>query len=333
MRRVFSVTLAAALLAVLCALSTSRLPHSTASAQSEQGQSHKPVETGEPEIIEHRMNPRQTDTGYLTAGSTGSLSPITYHNGPLIQTPTAYVIWYGNWNQTNGTDNASGQQIIRDFLSSVGGSNYYKINTAGYSAGGYNVSGNVTRATAEATPGYSHGTRLADADIQTIVKEAVSSGALPADANGVYFVLTSSDVSESSGFCSRYCGWHTSTSSTQTSNGRLRYAFVGNAAACLRSCAAQKVGPNGNAGVDAMISIIAHELEEANTDPDPRSGWADSSGAENADKCAWTFGSQQHTAANGAVYNVTLGSRNYLIQRNLAATDNKCYIDWVNRIQ
>ena len=332
MKRVLTVTFAAALAAVLCALTTARLPHGTARAQSAQGQSHQPVETGEPEVIEHGLNPHRTDTGYVTAGGTASLSPITYHGGQLIQTPTAYVIWYGNWNRGNGTDTPAGQQIVRDFLSSVGGSNYYKINTT-YSAGGYNVSGNVARATAEAAPGYSHGTKLRDSDVQLIVKEAISSGALPADSNGVYFVLTSSDVSESSGFCTRYCGWHTSTSYAQTSNGRLRYAFVGNAARCITSCAAQSVGPNGNAGVDGMISVIAHELEEANTDPDPTSGWADSGGAENADKCAWTFGSRQLTASNGAVYNMTLGSRNYLIQRNLAATDNKCYIDWVSRIQ
>jgi hypothetical protein len=74
-------------------------------------------------------------------------------------------------------------------------------------------------------------------------------------------------------------------------------------------------------------------LEEANTDPDPRSGWVDSSGAENADKCAWTFGSRQLTAPNGSIYNMTLGSRNYLIQRNLSAADNKCYIDFVSKIQ
>ncbi|MDT5270630.1 MAG: hypothetical protein QOH49_2816 [Acidobacteriota bacterium] len=332
MRRVLTITFAAALLAVLCASVTSRMPHGTASAQSAQGQSHQPVETGEPDIIDHGMNPHGAKTGFLTAGGTGSLSPISYHNGQLIQTPTAYVIWYGNWNRGNGTDTPAGQQIVRDFLSSVGGSPYYKINTT-YSAGGYNVSGNVTRGTAEASPGYSLGTRLTDANIQTIVKNAISAGSLPADANGVYFVLTSSDVSEQSGFCTRYCGWHTSTSYTQTSNGRLRYSFVGNAARCISSCAAQSVGPNGNAGVDGMISVVAHELEEANTDPDPASGWVDSGGAENADKCAWTFGSRQFTASNGAVYNMTLGSRNYLIQRNLAATDNKCYIDWVNKIQ
>ena len=332
MKRVLTVSFAAALAVFLCALTTARLPHGTARAQSPQGQSHKPVETGEPEIIEHRANPHGGTTGFLTAGGTAALSTISYHGGQLIQAPTAYVIWYGNWNRGNGTDTPAGQQIVRDFLSSVGGSAYYQINTT-YSAGGYNLSANVTRSTREAAPGYSLGTRLTDANIQTIVKNAISSGALPADNNGVYFVLTSSDVSESSGFCTRYCGWHTSTSYTQTSNGRLRYSFVGNAAACLRSCAAQTVSPNGNAGVDAMISVIAHELEEAQTDPDPLSGWADSGGAENADKCAWTFGSRQFTASNGAVYNMTLGSRNYLIQRNLSATDNKCYIDWPNRIQ
>jgi hypothetical protein len=334
MKRVFIITLAAALLAILCAMGTTRLTHSIAQAQSQHGQDNIPVEAGggAPETIKHGINPNRTDTGFLTAGGTGSLSAISYHNGPLIQTPTAYVIWYGNWNQTNGTDNAAGQQIVRDFLSSVGGSAYYKINTT-YSAGGYNVSGNVTRGTREASPGYSHGTRLSDANILTIVNEAITSGALPGDANGVYFVLTSSDVAERSGFCTQYCGWHTGAASSQTSNGRVRYSFVGNAARCLNACAAQTTSPNGNAGVDAMISVIAHELEEANTDPDPRSGWADSGGAENADKCAWTFGSRQLTAPNGSIYNMTLGSRNYLIQRNLSATDNKCYIDFVSKIQ
>jgi hypothetical protein len=296
-----------------------------------QGQGQPPVEAGggAPEIIKHKTNPQEAGTGFLTAGGTASLSAISYHGGPLIPTPTAYLIWYGNWAQSNGTDNASGQQIVRDFLSNVGGSPYYMVNTT-YSAGGYTISGGVNYGSDTATTGYPQGTRLSDADIQTIVNNAITSGRLPYNANGVYFVLTSSDVTERSGFCTRYCGWHTAGT---PSAGHVRYSFVGNAARCLNSCAAQTIGPNGNAGVDAMLSVVAHELEEANTDPDPSSGWVDSSGAENADKCAWTFGSRQLTAANGAIYNMTLGSRNYLIQRNLSATDNKCYIDWPNRVQ
>jgi len=63
-----------------------------------------------------------------------------------------------------------------------------------------------------------------------------------------------------------------------------------------------------------MASIIAHELEEAVTDPD-LNAWYDRRGAENADKCAWTFGTTT-TLSSGAKKNVTLGSRNYLIQQN-----------------
>ena len=56
------------------------------------------------------------------------------------------------------------------------------------------------------------------------------------------------------------------------------------------------------------------ELEEAVTDPD-LNAWYDNRGMENADKCAWTFGTVQ-TAGNGSKYNMTLGTMNYLIQRN-----------------
>jgi hypothetical protein len=63
-----------------------------------------------------------------------------------------------------------------------------------------------------------------------------------------------------------------------------------------------------------MASIIAHELEEATTDPD-LNAWYDSRGDENADKCAWTFGATSR-APNGSQYNMMLGTRQYLIQQN-----------------
>lgn len=71
-----------------------------------------------------------------------------------------------------------------------------------------------------------------------------------------------------------------------------------------------------------MISVIAHELEEAVTDPDLNAWW-DNRGYENADKCAWTFGSQW--IANGACANVVLGSRNFLIQRKLVRDPSGSY--------
>src|SRR5262249_21035285 len=48
-------------------------------------------------------------------------------------------------------------------------------------------------------------------------------------------------------------------------------------------------GANGHSqGLTAVTNVTAHELSEAITDP-RGTGWFDSSGGENGDKCAWTF--------------------------------------------
>jgi len=253
------------------------------------------------------------------------MSPaITSHGGPVMSgTPVAYLIWYGNWNQNNGTDTPAGQQLVRDFLKGIGGSPYFLINST-YTG----VSGLVTLG-AETTDAGSPGNKpLSDSGVRTAVTDAISSGRLPLDKDGVYFVLTSSNISKS-GFCTQYCGWHTYA---KVNNVQVKYSFVGNANRCLNACAAQTISPNGNAGVDGMLSVVAHELEEAVTDPE-LNAWYDSKGAENADKCAWTFGQSVQQTPTGAYYNMTIGAKNYLIQRNLSAIDSKCYVSWTTAVQ
>jgi len=231
---------------------------------------------------------------------------INYHGGPvLLGTANAYYIWYGNW--ANNTAKA----ILEDLAAHIGGSPYYNINTTYYDGSNRHVSNAVTFVKST-TDNYSKGTALTDANIQSIVASAINSGALPKDNNAVYFVLTSADVNETSGFCTQYCGWHTHASITGL--GDIKYSFVGNPDRCPSACAAQATGPNGNAGADGMASIISHELEEAVTDPD-LNAWYDRRGAENADKCAWTFGTTYATG-NGALANMKLGTRDYLIQQN-----------------
>ena len=73
----------------------------------------KPIETGGPSVVPHGMNQMGDQP---TKGGTAALTPITNHGGPRMGTPKPYLIWYGNWNQTNGSDTAAGQQIVRDFL-------------------------------------------------------------------------------------------------------------------------------------------------------------------------------------------------------------------------
>jgi hypothetical protein len=233
----------------------------------------------------------------------GTSNGISYHGGPVIlNTTNAYIIWYGDWA-------AGSQSILTTLLSSMGGSPYFNINTTYYNGSNVHVS-NAVHFAGSTTDHYSLGKSLSDSNIQQIVANAITSG-LTKDTNGVYFVLTAADVAETSGFLTQYCGWHTRGT---ISGSDIKYSFVGNPANGMSACADQSTSPNGDAPADAMASVISHELEEAVTDPD-LNAWYDTRGQENADKCAWTFGTTS-TASNGSKYNMTLGGLQYLIQRN-----------------
>lgn len=238
---------------------------------------------------------------------------ISYHGGPIMPgTVNVYFIWYGNWtNGPHASDSPTTVSLLDTLFSTggIGGSGYELINST-YGDNTNNVSGNLVLA-GTTTNNYSNGKRLSDSGVQSVVSKAISSGALPNDTNGVYFVLTSSDVRETSGFCTRYCGWHTRAT---ISGSDIKYAFVGNPDRCPSACEAQTTSPNGDSGADGMANVMAHETEEAISDPD-LNAWYDSSGAENADKCAWTFGPTSGTIGSGG-YNHTLASRHWLIQMN-----------------
>ena len=86
-----------------------------------------------------------------------------------------------------------------------------------------------------------------------------------------------------------------------------------------------------------MISVIAHELAEAATDP-KLNAWSNKNGDENADMCAWTFGSALTQESNTSYSNVRLpkpggGTRSYLLQRALAPSNSKCYINATGSVQ
>ena len=261
----------------------------------------------------------RTKEFYARPGGGGRGTGITYHGGTVIAGPAVTKVVAIYWaagsiyaSQPSGTGGGSSDNsLIGKFLNHLGGSSYFNINTTYYNGSNTHVSNSVSYIDST-TDNYSRGKSLSDSDIQAIVASQN-----PRDTNGVYFVLTSADVTATSGFCTQYCGWHTHG----TIGGLdIKYSFVGNPDRCPSSCAAQSIGPNDNAGADGMASIISHELEEAVTDPD-LNAWYDRQGAENADKCAWTFGSMS-TASNGSKYNMTLGSRNFLIQQNWVNSGN-----------
>jgi len=236
---------------------------------------------------------------------------IAYHGGPIIPgTANIYFIWYGNWvNGPHASDSPTTVELLQGLfgLHVLGGSPYAKINST-YGDQAANVTGNfhLKLVTADA---YSQGAKLTDTTLLSVVKNAITSKALPLDPNGVYEVLSSSDVAETSGFCRDYCGFH---GHTKIENTDIKYAFIGNSDRCPGACEAQTVTPNGDSGADSMANIMAHETEESITDPDVNA-WFNQVGTENADMCAWKFGPLVGTLGQGA-YNQTLGGRHWLIQ-------------------
>jgi Phosphate-induced protein 1 conserved region len=248
---------------------------------------------------------------------------INYHGGPVLKgNPVPlYIIWYGNWSGT-GSNTAATVSLVEHFINTLGNTPYEDIATT-YGDNTGNVSGNVTLGGAIFDTG-SQGTRLSNSKLSSIVTRSFSNG-LPKDANGVYLVLTSSNVSEQ-GFCSQFCGFHTAQTLSGTD---IKWAFIGNPDRCPSGCEIQTTGPNspatGVGGADGMINVITHEQFEAITDPD-LNAWFDSSGEEDSDKCNFNFGATSTCNANGlctpagtsagAKYNQTFGNNNWMMQQN-----------------
>jgi hypothetical protein len=252
-----------------------------------------------------------TGSNDATTGATTSQNGIYYRGGAVMTgSPAIYMIYYGNFTGSSTPD------ILNYLMSNLNGASYYKIlqtyyqtsRTTGVSTfvSGYPVFGGAVYDTT-----YSIGKSIDDTGVFNIVARQISQKKLPLSDNAIYFVVADAQVQENSGFCTAYCGWHYSD---LLSNVWVKYSFIGSPARCPRSCSSQSLTPNGNLEADAAASILMHELVETASDPNVNA-WYDNSGYENADKCAWKYGTV-YKSANGAYANMRIGARDYLVQQN-----------------
>lgn len=275
---------------------------------------------GKPTLSPHRSlaSVRGAGAGAAT-GATGPM-PIAYGGGPVMHAAHVYFIWYGpGW-----TNAGAARAVLTDLARSIGGSRYFDINGS-YGDGTAGAATSV-QFSGETLVGHTRGTSLSEGMVWAIVGDAIASRALPSDTDGVYFVLGDASVTQTGpngAFCTDFCGWHTNAT-RGTAN--LKYAFIGDPSSCSPSLCTPSdnavTSPNGHLDTDAMASVFAHELSETVTDPNG-DAWRTLTGVapkveatENADVCAWTFGTT-YAAPNGARANIALGGRNYLLQQNL----------------
>ena len=97
----------------------------------------------------------------------------------------------------------------------------------------------------------------------------------------------------------RYCAWH---SYGDCSGVPVEFGFFFNLDGDA-GCDPEDTSGLHSQGLAALANVSGHELSETMTDPS-FAGWYDSKGAENADKCAWTFGAPLLTFSNGSQWKV-----------------------------
>ena len=248
----------------------------------------------------------------------GSASKNLYYHGGTggigVETgPKIYlVLWGAQWNINDPSGEAT---ILTNFYHGVGGSPWlnsvtqycqgvasgtFFCNGAGQAAS--NPSGilaGVWYDNASVAPARPTQSQLA---AEAVIAAAHFGNTTAASNASVQYVIATATGNSASGFGTQYCAWHSSTGS---SYGNIAYTNLPYITDAGGSCGANFNGLGPNAG----ITIVGgHELGETITDQFPSTGWLDSGGAENGDKCAWI------TSGQGASANITLGADSFAVQ-------------------
>ncbi|XWS16029.1 hypothetical protein CRYUN_Cryun34aG0051100 [Craigia yunnanensis] len=180
---------------------------------------------------------------------------LEYYMGPILASPiNLYIIWYGHWNPIH-------QATIKDFLYSLSSSAPYPSVADWWKT-----------------------VRLYTDQTGSNITVTSYPRPLPLNPrNGLYLVLTSSDV-QAEDFSRAVCGFHYFTFPT----------IVGKSPPRTNGGNNIMHAPNGDAGVDGMTSVIAHELAEVSSIPLVNAWYAGddpTAPTEIADLCLGLYGS------------------------------------------
>ena len=250
-------------------------------------------------------------TTYMKVKSAHGAKPhssanLYYHGGAIQQSVRVVIVYWGTDWQTNSTY-SSAISYIDGFFNGVGGSSWANSTTQ--------YCQNVANGTVQCGGAGAHPTNPASNAVvvydstavpssptqsQIAARAAAAASTYGNDANTNYMVFTPSGHSQS-GFGTQWCAYH-------GSSGSVSYSYMPYQPDAGAACGQNFVNA-GSAGYFDGFSIVGgHEYGETITDPYPSSGWLDSRGSENGDKCAWISSGQ------GAAADVKLGGASYAVQ-------------------
>jgi len=209
---------------------------------------------------------------------------MLWHNGAIMTSSAVTAIYWGtSW--TSADPKVSG---LQSFYTGFNNSNYAKTSDEYTGTNGQVGSGNTYG-------GYVIDTTPASGGSQTSAILAEVCRAVPSPASDGYYPVYTDIKRGNAG----YCAWHSYGSCGTTP---VQFAFFFNLDGDP-GCDPQDTQTGHPQGVAALANVSAHELSEARTDP-RNGGWYDSSGAENGDKCAWTFNVPYVKFSDGSIWRV-----------------------------
>ena len=250
-------------------------------------------------------------TTYMKVKSAHGAKPrssanLYYHGGAIQQSVRVVIIYWGTDWQTNSTY-SSAISYIDGFFNGVGGSSWASSTTQ--------YCQSVANGTVQCGSAGAHPTNPASSAVvvydstavpssptqsQIAARAAAAANTFGNDANTNYMVFTPSGHSQS-GFGTQWCAYHSST-------GSVSYSYMPYQPDAGAACGQNFVNGGSAGNFDGFSIVGGHEYGETITDPYPSSGWLDSRGSENGDKCAWISSGQ------GAAADVKLGGANYAVQ-------------------
>jgi hypothetical protein len=222
----------------------------------------------------------------------GRVLQLLWHNGPVMHSTTVVPVYWGSrWsNSAFVGDKVSGLDTV---YSHVGGTAYARTNgeytdsSGNVNTASISKSGNLTDTSA--TPSGAPATSAVLAEVAKVTGNHPVANA--------YYPVYSDQPRGNAG----YCAWH----SSGTINGvRVQFGFFFNLDGDPGCDPGSPSSLGHSQGLAALANVSGHELSEMLTDPQ-LNAWYDQKGAENSDKCAWTF--------NGTV---AIGGQSWKIQGN-----------------
>ncbi|MGI8499446.1 MAG: hypothetical protein ACR2OG_17880 [Gemmatimonadaceae bacterium] len=222
----------------------------------------------------------------------GSSTLMTWHGGNiLVANKTKAIFWGSPWSDPSfAGDKITG---LDSFFSGFGNSGYAGTNDEYTGANGQVTSSStyLGHVIDLSTP------PKRALQVSTAVAEACKVTNNSPDPNALYLIYTSTGAGHVN-----YCAWHSYGSCS--GGAPVQVAYMPNLDGIAGCDPQDTYGTGHSQGLAALANVTAHELSEAITDP-RNGGWYDSGGAENGDKCAWSFASKV-TLNNGSTWKLQM---------------------------